>query len=101
MELPKGGVDPISVQIERVAGRLRYLRRKQGFTAKEAAKRAGVSHESISFMESGRQAITLRTLIKLSMAYGVTLKDIFVFPEGEVAPRYPRGYQPRKGQIKL
>lgn len=54
-----------------LANRIRELRERQGWTIQELAKKAGISHPTVSRVETGKTKIHNRHLAKLSAALGV------------------------------
>lgn len=68
-----------------MAARLRAARKKAGLTQTEAARRSGVHYVSISRFETGVKMPTLKALMKLAAAYGVSVCDLI--PGGTNAPR--------------
>src|SRR3989338_2138540 len=57
-----------------LAEKLVEIRERQGMTQVALAKRLGVSQQVISRIESAENNLTLTTLIKLLVVYGVVLK---------------------------
>jgi len=62
---------------------LRILRRRQelGLTQQQIADRLGVSATNITRIEHGEQNVTIRTLVKLADALGMTVVVDLVDPE--------------------
>ena len=67
MEFPK----------EEVGKRIRHLRKSQGFTADDIAKKAGVSQSMISQIERGQVSPSLETLWKMSHCLKVPIFSFF------------------------
>ncbi len=65
---------------------LRSLRRRQGLTQAELARRAGTSQPVVSAYEHGRRDPTFGTLAKLVAAGGERLQISAVAPESDLAP---------------
>lgn len=65
---------------EEVGKRIRHLRKSQGFTADDLAKKAGVSQSMISQIERGQVSPSLETLWKMSHCLKV---PIFTFFEAD------------------
>jgi transcriptional regulator with XRE-family HTH domain len=59
-----------------IAVKLRSLREQRGLTQKEAAQLAGVSHWTLSYLESGQRAPYMPTVTKIARAYGVPLEEL-------------------------
>jgi DNA-binding XRE family transcriptional regulator len=59
-----------------IAVKLRVLREERGLTHKEAAKLAGVSHWTLSCLESGKRDPYMPTVTKIARAYGVPLEEL-------------------------
>ena len=75
------------------------LREAAGMSQYELAKRAGLTHQAISFLETGNRKPTWDTVQRLAMALGL---DCSAFKdEGLVLPEYQPGKpgpKPRKGK---
>jgi transcriptional regulator with XRE-family HTH domain len=56
---------------ERMAKRLRVLRRRRGLTQEALAEKAGLSRTYLARLETARQEPTLSTLVKLAKALQV------------------------------
>jgi transcriptional regulator with XRE-family HTH domain len=56
---------------ERMARRLKILRRRRGLTQEALAAKAGLSRTYLARLETARQDPTLSTLVKLAKALGV------------------------------
>ena len=56
---------------ERMAKRLKTLRRRRGLTQEALAAKAGLSRTYLARLETARQDPTLSTLVKLAKALGV------------------------------
>jgi len=52
---------------------LKNMRLEKGLSLYHAAKRAGMCHGTVSQIESGGQGISLKSLMKLAEAYGVSM----------------------------
>jgi transcriptional regulator with XRE-family HTH domain len=64
------------MQEKPIGHRLRLLRAERGLTLREAAKRAGVAKETISYIERGETRPSDLTLAKLAKAYDVPLEEL-------------------------
>ncbi len=62
---------------EQLAARVRHLRRAQGVTQRELAKRAGISRATLARIEGETATPDLSTLAKLADALGVEVGDLF------------------------
>lgn len=56
--------------------RLKEIREKQNLSQQALAKRAGVAQSSIHYIESGVKSPTLKVLLKLASALGVSVADL-------------------------
>ncbi len=65
-----------------VCSRLRQLRQKKGWTVKTLAQRSGIPLGTYSVMESGRCRISLEHLLRLQLALGVNIADLWPNPKG-------------------
>jgi transcriptional regulator with XRE-family HTH domain len=61
---------------ERMAKRLRMLRRRRGLTQEALAAKAGLSRTYLARLETARQDPTLSTLVKLAKALGVPVTTL-------------------------
>ena len=55
----------------------RRLRRAANLEIRAAAKEAGISHQTLRYLEAGVTVPSLRTLAKLARVYGCSLTDFF------------------------
>ena len=74
-----------------IAVKLRVLREERGFTQKEAAELANVSHWTLSRLESSKRPPYVPTVTKIARAYGVSVEELVVVEEPPV--RFPRSLQ--------
>ena len=88
--------DPDDV-IALLGRRVAELRAISGLTQGELGAKAGVSDRYLQRVERGTENLTVRTLAKLSNAFGVPLVDLFVRP---TLPRSGPG-QPPRARAKL
>ena len=61
---------------ERMAKRLKTLRRRRGLTQEALAARASLSRTYLARLETARQDPTLSTLVKLAKALGVPVSRL-------------------------
>ena len=64
---------------------LRLLRAERGLTLEEAAKRTGVTRETLGLLERGKRHPHTPTLAKIANGYGVSLEDLLDLEEGRGA----------------
>ena len=64
---------PPSETINALRQVLKNMRLEKGLSLYHAAKRAGMCHGTVSQIESGGQGISLKRLMKLAEAYGVSM----------------------------
>lgn len=69
--------------------RIRQLRRRQGLTIQEVAKRAGVSRTSLSQIETGVANPSISTLTKIAEALGVWIGGLFLAGPEDVPRVHP------------
>lgn len=74
------GPSAISAALERVAQRLRGIRRRRGLTLVEAARLAGMSKSTLSRLETGQRRPSLELLLPLAHTYQVPLDDLVGAP---------------------
>ena len=60
-----------------VGSRVKYFRKKAGFSQEKLARRIAMERTTISKIESGKFNITVNTLQQLCDGMGITLKDFF------------------------
>ena len=60
----------------KIAQYVEYLRKKEGWSIKELARRAGLSDTAIGHIEKGRRSMKLTTAIKLAGTFGITLDEL-------------------------
>jgi transcriptional regulator with XRE-family HTH domain len=74
-----------------VGRRLAELRRERAWTQEELAERLGLQTNNLQRIELGMQNLTVRSLVRLANALGVTLGDLFEPPTSRtVRPGRPR-----------
>lgn len=61
---------------ERMARRVKSLRTDFGWDQLDLAKKAGVSKDTVSSIESARRGATLDTAVALADAFGCTLESL-------------------------
>jgi transcriptional regulator with XRE-family HTH domain len=59
-----------------LAGRLRLIRKRRGLTQEQLAERAGVTHGTISRLETGKLGASQALLIDLAAALGISLAEL-------------------------
>ncbi|WP_323383491.1 helix-turn-helix transcriptional regulator [Myxococcus dinghuensis] len=67
----------IKRELRRLGERLRELRLERGFTQEQAAEAIGVHPKHIIKMEQGAANVTVATLVAVSVAFKVPLRDLF------------------------
>jgi len=90
---------------------LRLLRAERALTLEEAAKRTGVTRETLGLLERGKRHPHTPTLAKIANGYGVSLEDLLDLEEGRGAhgkstspvdpglpERYVEGYEEPKAR---
>lgn len=74
-EESRSGAEDLSSIVGR---RLRGLRRVQGLTLEEVARKADLSHSFVSLVERGRADISLRRLHRLANVFGVRVGELLL-----------------------
>jgi len=69
-----------------LAETLRVLRARHDLSVTEAARRIGISRETLRNLEHGRRAPWYPTLEKIARAYGVTVEELMLPAREESAP---------------
>lgn len=62
---------------EEIAKNLAFYRKRAGLTQKELAEKLGLSHNSISSWENGKNSIDIETLFEVCEILGVTINDMY------------------------
>lgn len=70
-----------------VGQRLQDLRKRHGLSQRELARRAGLTHGTISFIERDKISPSIGTMRQILECLGLTLSDFFG-REGDTGPRY-------------
>ena len=63
--------------------RLEEIRKSNGITQEELASILEVSRQTIGSLENGRYNPSIILAFKISMYFGLTFEDIFIYEEGE------------------
>ena len=66
----------MSTRDEEIGAYLRLLRKKNGFTLEEAARRLGCSFKTVANYETGKRATKIDVLEKFCNIYGTTVDDV-------------------------
>lgn len=69
------------VRPTRVTNALRAIREQAGLTQAEAARRVGVTRQTLIAIELGKYSPTLELAFQLCRLYGVRIDDAFDYPE--------------------
>ena len=72
-----------------VGGRIRFLRKKRGWTM--LAEHSGLSREHLSELENGPKEIGLRALAKIAMALNVEMDVFGALPTERISGIQPKG----------
>ena len=72
-----------------VAARIQTLRKRSGLSIRQLAKRADVSQAMLSYVEQGKNSMSLTTLEKVLIALGTSLDEFFTNGEREVSGSGP------------
>ncbi|MGE0004513.1 MAG: helix-turn-helix domain-containing protein [Parvibaculaceae bacterium] len=78
---------------ERIARRLRDLRRERGWSLEDLAGRSGVSRATLSRLENSAISPTTLMLSRLCAAYGLTMSRLMHMAEGDFTPLVRRAAQ--------
>lgn len=63
---------------EKIANRIKTLRKSKGWTQEDLALNSGVSQSTLSEVESSKAFITIPTLEKLCIALGITTDNSLI-----------------------
>lgn len=67
------------MDIQSIAERITYLRKQRGYSQVEFASLTKYDRTYLSRVESGKQNLTVETLIRICECLDITLKDFFDF----------------------
>jgi transcriptional regulator with XRE-family HTH domain len=81
--------DPDQI-IQEVGNRAAELRRGLGLSQTDLAQKLGVTFQTVQSMERGRN-LTIRTMVKLASALGVSILDLLEVPAVQKSRRLPTG----------
>ncbi|WP_224368464.1 helix-turn-helix transcriptional regulator [Hyalangium versicolor] len=77
IQVPEDLAPIIKRERRRLGLRLRALRTARGLTQEQAAEMIGIHPKYMPRVEAGRANLTVDNLIAASVAYGVSLRDLF------------------------
>ena len=60
-----------------LAGRIKYLRRSKGWSQEQLAERASMQRSYLADLERGYRNPSVRTLVKVANAIGVSISALF------------------------
>jgi transcriptional regulator with XRE-family HTH domain len=83
--------------------RLRTARAKKGLTLMEAARRSGVTRQTISFVERGYEMPQDTTLAALARVYDLPIDELLALADAEAAApkaEAPEGEAPGRHQVR-
>lgn len=63
--------------------RIEEIRKQRGIRQEELAKLMGVSRQTISSLENGRYNPTIMLAHKISVYFGMSIEEVFIFDEEE------------------
>ncbi|MET0296895.1 MAG: helix-turn-helix transcriptional regulator [Microbacterium sp.] len=69
------------VRPTKVTNDIRAIRERAGLTQAELAGRVGVTRQTLIAIEQGRYSPTLELAFQISRVFGVSLDDVFHYPE--------------------
>jgi transcriptional regulator with XRE-family HTH domain len=58
-----------------LARRMKELRKKRGFSQEAFADHAGLHRVAVGWIEQGKRVPSLRTLVKISQGFGISLSE--------------------------
>jgi transcriptional regulator with XRE-family HTH domain len=61
---------------ERVADRIKQLRKRRGWNQEELAHRAGLGRSFVGIIETGRKDLRISTLVKLANTFGIPVSHL-------------------------
>jgi transcriptional regulator with XRE-family HTH domain len=70
-----------------VGRRIAEIRREAGLTQAQVAEQLDVSTRAYAYIESGRENLTLRTMLTIANVLGATVPDLLVPPKSRETKR--------------
>ncbi len=64
---------------------IKMLRARDGLTQADLAKRVGVRRETISFVENGEYNPSLLLAVRIAVAFGEAVEEVFLYEDEELA----------------
>lgn len=86
-------------EVRALAERVRTLRLARGLTQWAIAER-GLSYKYYQRIESGRVNVTIRTLVRVARALGVSVQELFRSAAERSASTRPRGRATKSASVK-
>jgi putative transcriptional regulator len=71
------------VKPTKVTNSIRALREAAGLTQVELSRRIGVTRQTLIAIEQGKYSPTLELAFQIARVFGVSLDDVFQYPQGE------------------
>lgn len=65
--------------LEKLAKRIKELRKKNGFTQDELAFRANIEHSTLGNIETAQNDVTLTKVNQIAKAFDLTISDLLKF----------------------
>lgn len=65
--------------LEKLAKRIKELRKKNGFTQDELAFRANIERSTLGNIETAQNDVTLTKVIQIAKAFDLTISDLLKF----------------------
>lgn len=62
--------------LQKLPAVLKEIREEHNYSLRYVAAKAGISHQSIHYIESGHSRPTIHTLMKLADCYGITVDEL-------------------------
>ena len=98
MPTPKSaGVEQKAREIcEQIGARIAELRREKGWSQKDFSGVLQNSVQWISLVETGRQNLTVHTIVRIAAKLGVDPADLWALPTPQKVPLKPGKGRPRR-----
>lgn len=94
-----GSVEVVQSLLDRAVGEaLRAARRRVGFTQAGLALRSGLATEVYARIEQGRESPSVRTLVRICLALGITAETLLPDVERSARARYEAGHPARRAR---
>jgi len=71
-----------------LARRIKGLRKQRGFSQEAFADHAGLHRVAVGWIEQGKRVPSLKTLVKISQGFGISLSELLKGVDGSETKRH-------------